>query len=240
MARWSRAINALPFHEGAVLDLGCAFGFSTRLLKRRGYDATGVDASAVYIERARRADPTGVYLQCDATRIPLPDQSFDGVLFLDVLEHLPDERGAVEEIARLLRPGGTLTLSVPYKGPLAWLDSLNLYARLVQRTGRGRFPPEIAATGRHRHYSVRDVKVLLGDDFAIRRLRGTGLGLAELIHLPILALFRWLIPVEWVYQRAAFMYYSAYLVEDVARLGPMGYHLMVVATRRAPNDNPTA
>lgn len=240
MARWTRAINALPFHEGAVLDLGCAFGFTTRLLKRRGFDATGVDASATYIERARRSDPSGVYLRCDAARIPLPDQSFDGVLFLDVLEHLPDERGAIREVARLLRPGGTLALSVPYKGPLARLDSLNLYAQLVRRTGRGRFPPEIAATGEHRHYSIRELDDLLGADFAIRRVRRTGLGLAELIHLPILALFRWLIPLEWVYQRAAFVYYSTYLAEDIARLGPMGYHLMVVATRRSSNDNTRA
>lgn len=235
MARWTRAIDALPFHEGAVLDLGCAFGFTTRLLRRRGYEAIGADASATYIERARRSDPSGEYLLCDAAHVPLPDHSFDGVLFLDVLEHLPDERGAIREIARLLRPGGTLALSVPYQGPLAWLDSLNLYARLVIRTGHGRFPPEIAATGRHRHYSLADVRALLGDDFAIRRVRRTGLGLAELVHLPLLALFRWLLPNEWMYQRAAFAYYSAYLADDVVRLGRMGYHLMVVATRVSPN-----
>lgn len=237
VARWTRAIHALPFREGAVLDLGCAFGHTTRLLKRHGYEATGVDASADYIARARRTDPSGVYLQCDAAHVPLSDGSFDGVLFLDVLEHLPDERGAIREVARLLRPGGTLALSVPHRGPLAWLDSLNLYARLVRRTRHGRFPPEIAATGRHRHYSVRDIEALLGDDFTIRRVRRTGLGLAELVHLPILLLFRWLIPLEWAYQRAAFTYYTAYLAEDLAPLGPMGYHLMVVATRRAPNSH---
>lgn len=236
MARWTRAINALPFQEGSVLDLGCAFGFTTRMLKRRGYDATGVDASASYIERAKRSDPTGTYLLCDAAHIPLPDRSFDGALFLDVLEHLPDERGALHEAARLLRPGGTLVLSVPHKGPLAWLDSLNLYARFVKRTGHGRFPPEIAATGRHRHYSVRELEALCGDDFAIRRVQRTGLGIAELIHLPILTLFRWLAPLEWLYQRAAFAYYTAYLAEDVAHLGPLGYHLMVVATRRSVEE----
>ena len=237
MARWTRAIHALPFHEGRVLDLGCAFGVTTRMLKRRGYQATGVDASPTYIERARRSDPAGTYLVCDATRIPLPDRSFDGVLFLDVMEHLPDERGALREVARLLKPGGTLALSVPYRGTLAWLDSLNLYAGFVRRTGRGRFPPEIAATGRHRHYSVRDVQALLGDDFAIRSVQRTGLGIAELVHLPILILFRWLTRLEWVYQRVAFAYYTAYLIEDVAHLGPLGYHLMVVATRRASGDS---
>ncbi|MBF6589310.1 MAG: class I SAM-dependent methyltransferase [Ktedonobacterales bacterium] len=232
MARWTRALAALPFHEGRVLDLGCAFGFATRLLRRRGYEAVGVDGSGEYIARARRADPQSTYLVADATHVPLPDADFDGVLFLDVLEHLPDERAAIGEIARLLRPGGTLVLSVPHRGLLAWLDSLNLYASFVRITHHGRFPPEIAATGVHQHYSVAQVRALLGGAFEIRRLRRTGLGLAELANLPPLVLFRWLLPAERIYQIAAFAYYSLYLAEDLVRTGPFGYHLMVVATRR--------
>jgi 2-polyprenyl-3-methyl-5-hydroxy-6-metoxy-1,4-benzoquinol methylase len=44
----------LPFRQGHVLDLGCAFGYSTRLLRRRGYAAAGADASSRYIARAAR------------------------------------------------------------------------------------------------------------------------------------------------------------------------------------------
>jgi SAM-dependent methyltransferase len=232
VARWTRAIRALPFHEGRVLDLGCAFGVATRLLKRYGYEAVGVDVSPGYIARARRADPTGAYYQADAAAVPLPDASCDGVLFLDVLEHLPDERGAIAEIARLLKPGGTLVLSVPHRGPLAWLDSLNLYAHFVRAAGRGPFPPEIAATGVHRHYAAGQVHRLLGDHFAICRVERTGVGLAELVNLPLLLIFRWLLHAEPLYQAAAYLYYTLYLAEDLLRLGPFGYHLMVVATRR--------
>lgn len=57
MARWTRAIAALPFAVGCVLDLGCAFGFATRMPRRRGYDALGVDGSPASIARARQADP---------------------------------------------------------------------------------------------------------------------------------------------------------------------------------------
>lgn len=234
MARWSRAIAALPFATGRVLDLGCAFGFTTRMLRRRGYDAVGVDRSPAYIARARRADPHATYLVADAARVPLPDASFDGVLLLDVLEHLPDERAAIAEVARLLAPGGTLVLSVPHRGPLAWLDSLNLYARLVRLTRHGRLPPEIAATGRHRHYSTGELRALLGGDFELRRVWRTGIGLAELVHLPLLLLLRWLLPIEPLYAACAFAYYTCYLAEDLLPLGPFGYHLMLVATRRAP------
>lgn len=232
MARWTRAIRALPFRGGRVLDLGCAFGFATRLLKRAGYDAVGVDASPAYIARARRADPRGEYLLADASATGLPSASFDGALLLDVLEHLADERGAIEELARTLKPGGALALSVPYRGALWWLDSLNLYATLVRATHHGLFPPEIAATGVHRHYSLAQIRALLGARFEIRRVARTGLGVAELVNLPLLVLLRWLIAWDTLYQIVAFAYYSVYLVEDIVPLGPLGYHLFVLAIRR--------
>jgi SAM-dependent methyltransferase len=232
VARWTRAIRALPFRGGRVLDLGCAFGFATRRLKRAGHDAIGVDASPGYIARARRADPRGDYRLADATATGLPAASCDGVLFLDVLEHLADERGALDEIARTLRPGGALALSVPHRGALWRLDSLNLYAALVRATRHGLFPPEIAATGVHRHYSLGQIRSLLGDRFEIRRVARTGLGVAELVNLPLLVLLRWVIQWDTLYQIVAFAYYAVYLAEDIIPLGPLGYHLFVLAIRR--------
>lgn len=232
MARWTRAIRALPARGGRVLDLGCAFGFATRLLKRSGYDAVGVDVSPAYIARARRADPRGDYRLADAAHTGLPDASCDGALFLDVLEHLADERGALDEIARTLRPGGALALSVPHRGALCRLDSLNLYAALVRATRHGLFPPEIAATGVHRHYALGQIQALLGDRFEIRRVARTGLGVAELVNLPLLVLLRWVIQWDTLYQIVAFAYYAVYLAEDIIPLGPLGYHLFVLAIRR--------
>lgn len=236
MARWSRAIAALPFHEGRVLDVGCAFGFATRMLRRRGYDTVGVDSWPPYIERAQRVDPKGAYLLADVAHMPLPDASFDGVIFLDVMEHLADERGAVREIARVLDLGGTLVLSVPHRGPLAWLDSLNVYAAFVRATRHGIFPPEIVTTGVHHHYSLAQVRAVFGEDFTVARVTRTGFGIAELVNLPLLILFRWVLLLDWLYQFAAYLYYAVYLVEDVVPLGPLGYHMMVVARRR-PSAN---
>ena len=238
MARWTRAIRALPFRRGRVLDLGCAFGFATRLLTLAGYDAVGVDASPAYITRARRSDPRGEYLLASASATGLPDASCDGVIFLDVLEHLADERGAVDEIARVLKPGGALALSVPHRGLLWRLDSLNLYAAFVRATHHGLFPPEIAATGVHRHYALAQVRALLGERFEVKRVSRTGLGVAELVNLPLLVLLRWLLPCDTLYQIVAFAYYTVYLAEDVFPLGPLGYHLFVLAERRA-DDAPT-
>ncbi len=140
-----------------------------------------------------RADPGGTYLVCNAAHVPLADRSFDGILCLDVLEHVTNERAVLAETARLLKPGGTLVLTVPHSGLLAGLDSPNLFGRLVHATRRGRFPPEIAAAGCHHHYAVDDLAVddlraLVSDAFTLVRVRRTGLGVAELVHLPALVL----------------------------------------------------
>jgi SAM-dependent methyltransferase len=185
----------------------------------------------VQLHRAQRADPGGTHLVCDAAHVPLADRSFDGILCLDVLEHVTNERAVLAETARLLKPGETLVLTVPHSGLLAGLDSLNLFGRLVHATRRGLFPPGIAATGCHRHYAVDDLRALVRGAFTLVRVRRTGFGVAELVHLPVLVLFRWLIWVEPLYVVAAFAYYAVYLLEDVVPLGPAGYHLLLVARR---------
>ncbi len=232
MARWNRAIAVLPFRQGKVLDLGCAFGFTTVKLARRGYQTVGVDNSPRYIAWAKRRHPGGAYLLSSAEQLSLEDASVDGVLFLDVLEHVVNQEAVMHEITRVLKPGGTLILSVPHRGLLGWLDSLNVYARLVRTTHRGLFPQEIAQTGAHRHYSVRQLRMLLGPSFTLRRTFCTGLGIAELVNLPLLIFCRYIFTWEWLYQILQYVYFLVYLLEDVVPLGRAGYHLMVVATKQ--------
>jgi len=231
MARWTRAIAALPFKQGKVLDLGCAFGFATKQLARKGYQTVGVDNFPRYIARAKRRHPEGEYLLCSAEQLPLEDASVDGVLFLDVLEHVVDQTAVIHEITRVLKPGGTLILSVPHWGLLGWLDSLNVYAKLVRSTHHGLFPQEIAQTGVHRHYSVCQLVGLLGPSFTVRRTFCTGLGIAELVNLPLLVFCRYIFAWEWLYQILQYAYFLVYLLEDVVPLGWAGYHLMLVATK---------
>src|SRR2546421_10025413 len=101
MARWTRAITALPIWQGRVLDLGCAFGYATLKLARKGYQVVGVDNSPRYIAWAKRRDPKGEYLLCSAEVLPFENDYFDAVLFLDVLEHISDQTAAINEIRRV-------------------------------------------------------------------------------------------------------------------------------------------
>ena len=50
-------------------------------------------------------------------RLPFADATFDRVICSEVLEHLPDDRTAMGELARVLRPGGTMAMTVPRYGP---------------------------------------------------------------------------------------------------------------------------
>lgn len=228
MARWGRAAALLDLPPGSrVLDLGCAFGFGTRLLPRR-YETYGHDLDHAYVEHARRAVPRAVITEGPADAVPYPDEYFDGILLLDVLEHVPDEAAVVREIARLLRPGGRLILSVPNRGLLGALDSLNLYARVLPNARPPTDDPSWPATRLHRHYSGEELRALLAPAFAVTDAHYTGLGLAELIHLPLLALRP---RAPRLHAIAQYLYFAAYLAEDLVPTGPAGYHLMLRAER---------
>ena len=94
-----------------VLDVGCGTGGNFALLDRWG-EVAGVDDSAealrFCVQRGRRS-----VLQASAGRLPFAAESLDLITALDVLEHLQDDRGALAEFRRVLRPGGHLVLTVP-------------------------------------------------------------------------------------------------------------------------------
>jgi SAM-dependent methyltransferase len=58
-------------------------------------------------------DPGRADIEADVTRLPFSDESFDMVICIHVLEHVPDDRAAIGELYRALRPGGTAVVQVP-------------------------------------------------------------------------------------------------------------------------------
>lgn len=62
----------------------------------------------------RKWDTSGIDLVSDISEIPAPDASFDAILCSEVLEHVPDPNLALDEFARLLRPGGRLIITAPF------------------------------------------------------------------------------------------------------------------------------
>jgi SAM-dependent methyltransferase len=102
--------------RGEWLDLGCADGYySVGLAERGATSVLGIDVNPRLVARASElAHPKGVsFLVADGDRLAFDDDSFDGVLLNEVLEHVEDDMLTVREIARVLRPGGVLALFSP-------------------------------------------------------------------------------------------------------------------------------
>lgn len=99
--------------RGSVLDIGCADQKLRRLLPADcGY--IGLD----YYQTAAGWYGTRPQIFGDAQCLPILANSMDSVLLLDVLEHLPKPQDCIDEIRRVLKPGGKLVLQVPFVYPI--------------------------------------------------------------------------------------------------------------------------
>jgi SAM-dependent methyltransferase len=95
-----------------VLDVGCGWGTNLVALENAGYRVSGLDISRRALERIDRPDRR--LIEADLTKdLPEPAQLADAVLALDVIEHIDDDKTALARIAKLVRRGGTVIVSVP-------------------------------------------------------------------------------------------------------------------------------
>ena len=101
---------------GDLLDVGGASGVYFDALKSQVTAYYIVDISPLMISRAKRLEHGGVPLYChlaSAYMLPFPDKSFDTVLAMGVLEYLDEPWKALEEMARVTKPGGVILVSYP-------------------------------------------------------------------------------------------------------------------------------
>ncbi|MDY6854427.1 MAG: class I SAM-dependent methyltransferase [Thermodesulfobacteriota bacterium] len=117
----------------------------------------------------------------DAQNLPFVEASFDLIIMNDVIEHLSDDKSAFRELKRLLIPGGVIIISVPHRGIFTFLDPMNVkvdfysiyntFLKMISIFKRNRI--EIHKRNislRHRHYTLKELELLLLDEFTIKKV----------------------------------------------------------------------
>lgn len=112
------AFNLMPSGQlGRALDAGTGAGFLLPGLAARCRDVDGVDLSPVMHYTQGMLDKRGLHnvklTQADVLHLPFAAQTFEVAACMSVIEHIPDPRAALEELARVLRDDGTLILGYP-------------------------------------------------------------------------------------------------------------------------------
>jgi 2-polyprenyl-3-methyl-5-hydroxy-6-metoxy-1,4-benzoquinol methylase len=99
---------AEQIHGGKVLDAGCGTGFGTAMLSQKADCAVGVDIKYLLLKYGLQHYSTeGLYFEAmDVNQLGFADESFDVVVANELMEHLPEHRLCINEVLRILRPGG--------------------------------------------------------------------------------------------------------------------------------------
>ena len=92
-----------------ILEVGCGKGRISRILKARGADIYGIDISEKLLEHARTIAPDH-FFKAEAYSIPFKSNTFDALVLLEVIEHIPQLERAIKEMARVLTPEGRLVI----------------------------------------------------------------------------------------------------------------------------------
>lgn len=115
-----------------ILDVGCSSGFMLRLIRKSLPHASVIGSDVVRgpLEQLAAKMPDMPLLQFDLVHCPLPDNSIDAVVLLNVLEHIQDDGAAMRQVHRILKPGGIVVIEVP-AGPHLYdvYDKLLLHCR---------------------------------------------------------------------------------------------------------------
>ena len=130
-ARHDAVAEALSTHRGHVaLDLGCGSGVYLEVLGKICERVTALDLAGAYVRQALAQHPAADGVQGSATSLPFRAESFDVVLATEVIEHLVRPTVLLDEVQRVLRPGGVAVLTTP--NPLTPHDLLYRVKRRVR------------------------------------------------------------------------------------------------------------
>lgn len=169
MQRCLEAVDQLGPGTGRALDVGCGAGQMALAMHQRGYDVSAVDISPGMVEATTAtfaaADATADVREADMRHLPYEDDTFAWVTGLGAIEYLTDPGEAVEEFARVARPGGHIVVTSPNPYRVAFaLDPIGVAMGLLGPPPTG-YPRQYISAAKLRGYADRadlDVVGILG------------------------------------------------------------------------------
>lgn len=212
---------------GRVLDVACGLGGQLALLREEGWESWGLDASRPLAVHCRQRFEQNAPLVCaTAESLPFRHDSFDRVVCQGSLDHFPQPRAFMQEIARVLKPDGRAVIGISNFDSLSCRLGRGLYS-LNERFGR-------AVYGGRNYWDIPNNHTFRGTYSVLVGLGAPGLQLVECRGISLLWLFnRWTRLVEAMPERLAWPILG--MLDKIAYRAP-GIADLVVSVWR-PNRN---
>lgn len=144
-----------------ILDAGCGKGRFVKALAKRGGLLTGIDFVEGFIKIANENVQEANFKLASVNNIPFETATFDGVLCIEVMEHIPNAEKAVKEMVRVLKPGGKLIiidkniLSLHYR----YLIPTFLFKRVQELCGKWMYPNNFPF--REKYFTLKELNIIL-------------------------------------------------------------------------------
>ena len=137
----------LPSQRSVILEIGCSSGYFIRELVASFPEAVvmGADVVRQPLDRLAQEMPGIPLFRFDLLRCPLPRQSIDVIVMLNVLEHIDHDLGALQKVFDLLKPGGILVIEVP-ASPMLY-GAYDIQLRHFRRYAAGEFFAKLKKAG---------------------------------------------------------------------------------------------
>lgn len=244
--RFELAYNLISIKTKSLLDYGCSdgsflFAIRSKLPKAKLYGFE-IDKRKINPKLFQK-NKIKIISSLIQGKLPIRLSSLDSVVLLEVLEHVPDEKNVIDEIYRVLKPGGVLLLSTPNKGLTEVFDAGNLKFRfpkfhkfLYQKVFRQKNYESLYQTNKylsgdvsiqkhmwHRHYNISDIQKLLGNKFRIEKVNYYGL------FYPVLAMIYQ--ALLWKFKFRSKLFSRLMLKDSRTNFGPFSYSIFLKAIR---------
>lgn len=115
-------MSEVDVKQGKILDVGAGNAWIAEHYIKKGFEVVSMDISLVNLKKAKEKVPHPLHscVSSDAFSLPYKDSSFDLVVASEVIEHVHDPEGFVKELSRVVKKGGQLIITTPYKEKLQY------------------------------------------------------------------------------------------------------------------------